>query len=94
MPACQAELGEQVTHELLQAQVEVGTAVCRTIADARRDLARLRATVARDRAQRIGMALIAASTHPSAAWQRAAQRRHRPLPQPDRGLSRRSPGGW
>ena len=30
MRACQAELGEQVTHELLQSQVEVGTAVCRT----------------------------------------------------------------
>jgi glutamate---cysteine ligase / carboxylate-amine ligase len=68
MRACQAELGEQVTHELLQSQVEVGTVVCRTIADARRDLARLRATVSRV-AQRFGMGLIAASTHPSAAWQ-------------------------
>jgi carboxylate-amine ligase len=68
MRACQAELGDQVTHELLQSQVEVGTAVCRTIADARRDLTRLRATVS-GVAQRFGMGLIAASTHPSAAWQ-------------------------
>ena len=32
MPACKAALGDQVAPEMLQAQVEVGTRVCRTIA--------------------------------------------------------------
>lgn len=68
MRACQAELGDQVTHELLQSQVEVGTRVCRTIAEARGDLSRLRATVSAV-ARRFGMGLVAASTHPSAVWQ-------------------------
>jgi glutamate---cysteine ligase / carboxylate-amine ligase len=67
MRTCQARLGEQVTHELLQSQVEVGTRVCRNVAEARADLARLRATVA-DTARRHGMGLVAASTHPTAAW--------------------------
>jgi glutamate---cysteine ligase / carboxylate-amine ligase len=67
MRTCEALLGDQVTHELLQSQVEVGTRICRNVAEARRDLARLRATVA-DTARRHGMGLVAASTHPSAAW--------------------------
>ena len=67
MPACRARLGGQVTHELMQAQVEVGTRVCRNVAEARADLHRLRRTVA-DVAAAHGMAIIAASTHPSAAW--------------------------
>ena len=57
-----------MSHELLQSQVEIGTGVCRTIAEARADLRRLRATVARI-ARAHGMGLVAASTHPSADWQ-------------------------
>jgi carboxylate-amine ligase len=57
-----------VSHELLQSQVEIGTGVCRTIAEARADLRRLRTTVARI-ARAHGMGLVAASTHPSADWQ-------------------------
>lgn len=67
MEACRAELGQQVTHELLQAQVEVGTAVCADIGAARTDLVRLRRSVGRI-ARGHGMALIAASTHPSSDW--------------------------
>lgn len=67
MPACKAALGERVTHELMQSQIEVGTGVCRTIAEAREDLKHLRRTVAAC-AQAHGMAIIAASTHPFAAW--------------------------
>jgi carboxylate-amine ligase len=67
MPACKEALGEQVTFELLQAQVEVGTRVCATIAEARDDLVRLRQAVA-GVARAHGMALIAASTHPFASW--------------------------
>ena len=67
MPACRERLGEQVTHELLQAQVEVGTKVCPDIPTARADLHRLRRVVA-DVAGEHGTAIIAASTHPSATW--------------------------
>ncbi len=67
MERCQKLLGEHVTHELLQAQVEVGTGVCRDIAQARRELTELRATIAKT-AEAFGMALIAASTHPFANW--------------------------
>jgi carboxylate-amine ligase len=67
MPACKAALGDQVTTELLQSQVEVGTCVCRDIASARADLARLRRTIA-DIARDHGMAPVAASTHPFADW--------------------------
>lgn len=67
MPACRAALGEHVTFELLQAQVEVGTPVSPDVGAARAALAGLRravAGIARDH----GMALVAASTHPSASW--------------------------
>jgi carboxylate-amine ligase len=67
MPACRQALGGQVTTELLQSQVEVGTCICAGIAEARADLARLRRTIA-DLARTHGMAAIAASTHPSADW--------------------------
>jgi carboxylate-amine ligase len=67
MERCQERLGQRVTHELLQAQVEVGTGVCRDIAAARCQLIELRGTVART-AEEFGMAMIAASTHPFANW--------------------------
>jgi glutamate---cysteine ligase / carboxylate-amine ligase len=67
MQRCQDRLGERVTHELLQAQVEVGTTVCQNVGAARAQLAELRATVAAT-ARECGMAMIAASTHPFANW--------------------------
>lgn len=67
MERCRDRLGDRVTHELLQAQVEVGTPVCPTIADARRELTELRGTIA-GVASEFGMAIIAASTHPFANW--------------------------
>jgi len=67
MARCRKRLGKRVTHELLQAQVEVGTGVCRDIAQARAELSELRATVA-GTAEEFGMAMIAASTHPFANW--------------------------
>ena len=65
MGECQALLEGQVVPEFLQSQIEVGTRVCATVAEARADLARLRATVA-EVAGRYGLAPIAASTHPFA----------------------------
>lgn len=61
-------LGSQVTHELLQAQVEVGTKVCKNISEAREDLAGLRRDL-NEIVSEYGAAIIAASTHPFANWQ-------------------------
>lgn len=61
-------LGSQVTQELLKAQVEVGTKVCKNIAEAREDLARLRRDLSKV-VNEYEAAIIAASTHPFANWQ-------------------------
>lgn len=60
-------LGNQVGHEFLRSQIEVGTRICTTVQEARQDLARLRRNVA-EVAERHGFAMIAASTHPFAQW--------------------------
>lgn len=57
MQACKAELRDQVSPEFLRCQIEVGTPVAKDIASARRDLARLRASIARH-AEECGMAPI------------------------------------
>lgn len=62
-------LGSQVTHELLKAQVEVGTKVCNTVSEAREDLAGLRRDLSRI-VNEYGAAIIASSTHPFANWER------------------------
>ncbi|MFQ5959146.1 MAG: carboxylate-amine ligase, partial [Alphaproteobacteria bacterium] len=66
---CEAQLQGQVAPEFLRAQIEVGTRPCRTVREARADLAHLRTTVARV-AERHGLAPIAASTHPFARWEK------------------------
>ncbi len=63
----EAALGAQVTSEFLRCQVEIGTSVCDSLAEARAELARLRRAVA-DCAGGYGLAPIAASTHPFAEW--------------------------
>jgi carboxylate-amine ligase len=72
MEGCQQRLGTRVAHELMQAQVEVGTSVCRNVGEARDQLRELRATVS-EVAQQFGMAMIAASTHPFANWRTQRQ---------------------
>ena len=64
---CEALLEGQVAPEFLQCQIEIGTRVCSTIGEARADLRRLRGTVA-SVARSHGLRLVAASTHPFAAW--------------------------
>ncbi|MFA8442425.1 carboxylate-amine ligase [Yoonia sp.] len=64
---CKADLAGQVSPEFLQCQIEIGTGVCQTIGEARKDLAHLRRTVARHAAD-YGLAPIAASCHPFADW--------------------------
>ena len=67
MTDCQALLRGQVCAEFLRSQIEVGTRVCETVAEARADLSYLRGTVA-EIAEKYGFAPIAASTHPFAHW--------------------------
>ncbi|WP_119460331.1 carboxylate-amine ligase [Rhodospirillaceae bacterium SYSU D60014] len=67
MEECQDLLQAQVSPEFLRCQIEVGTSVCRSLAETRAELAHLRSTVA-EVAGRHGLAPIAASTHPFAAW--------------------------
>ncbi|WP_425070887.1 carboxylate-amine ligase [Sagittula sp. S175] len=61
------ELGSQVSPEFLQCQVEIGTKPCRTVAEARDDLKRLRAAVSKQAAKH-NLSPIAASCHPLADW--------------------------
>jgi carboxylate-amine ligase len=64
---CEARCAHQVAPEFLRAQIEIGTRVCRDVAEAREDLKRLRSVVV-DVADAHGLAPIAASTHPFATW--------------------------
>lgn len=56
-----------VSPEFLRAQIEVGTKVCATVAEARGALGTLRRRIA-DVAGHYGLAPMAASTHPFAQW--------------------------
>ena len=60
-------LGSKVTPEFLKAQIEVGTRVCSTVAEAREDLAELRRDLSAVVSE-YGGAIIASSTHPFAHW--------------------------
>jgi carboxylate-amine ligase len=62
---CTERGGSQISPEFLRSQLEVSTRVCRSIAEVRADLARLRSIVV-DVTQKYGLAPIAASTHPFA----------------------------
>jgi glutamate---cysteine ligase / carboxylate-amine ligase len=62
---CTERGGSQISPEFLRSQLEVNTRVCRSIAEVRADLARLRSIVV-DVTQQYGLAPIAASTHPFA----------------------------
>ena len=67
MSACQDILGSHVAPEFLRCQIEVGTPVCTTMEAARAELVTLRTAIASE-ARKHGLAPIAASTHPFAAW--------------------------
>ena len=65
---CESRIKGLVRPEFLKSQIEVGTRVCRTVQQARDDLAWLRRTVSKV-ARKYGYAPIAASTHPFSEWQ-------------------------
>ena len=72
MEECSRILKGQVSPEFLQCQIEVGTSVCKTIPQARAELAHLRRTIA-GVAETFGLAPVAVATHPFGDWQ---QQRH------------------
>lgn len=91
MARCKEVLGPRVTHEFLQSQVEIGTGVCRTIAEARAELLELREAIA-TAAREHGMRMIASSTHPWAHWKEQEpvdMERYRILGAEHRTLARR-----
>ncbi len=72
MSECEELIGEQVSSELLQSQIEIGTRVCKNIQEVREELMRLRKAVV-DVAANHNLAPIAASTHPFSNWQEQKQ---------------------
>ena len=91
MDACRDVLGDKVSPEFLQCQVEVGTGVCDDIAAARADLSHLRRTVAGLAAEH-GLRPIAASCHPFSDWQhqsRTEKARYADLERDLRAVGRR-----
>jgi glutamate---cysteine ligase / carboxylate-amine ligase len=66
---CVEHLGDQVSAEFLQCQIEVGTKPHRTVGDAIDELGQLRRGVLAA-ADAFGYGVIAASTHPFAKWRR------------------------
>src|SRR6267154_2702198 len=61
-------LKEQVKAELHQSMVEVGTEICKTPAEARLELIKLRRAIMELAAQN-GLAIASAGTHPFANWE-------------------------
>jgi len=60
-------LGEKIKPEMIQSMIEVGTGVCANIQEAREDITKLRCIIS-SLAQKKGMAIVAASTHPFSKW--------------------------
>jgi carboxylate-amine ligase len=60
-------LGDQIKQEMHQSIVEVGTKVCGDVAELRHDIIRIRGELAQA-AERVGLTVAAAGTHPFAEW--------------------------
>jgi len=83
--------GQQVKPEFLRSQIEIGTRVCDTVADARESLGVLRRSVI-DATAEHGLAPLAASTHPFANWhgqEHTARERYDVLSQEMQAAARR-----
>ncbi|HEX6187289.1 MAG TPA: carboxylate-amine ligase [Pyrinomonadaceae bacterium] len=61
-------LGEQIKPEMIQSMIEVGTGICRNIQEARADISNLRGVIS-SLAEKNGLRIVAASTHPISRWQ-------------------------
>ncbi len=67
MAATSAGLGDQVKPELHQSIVEIGTGICNDVHELRVDIKRTRGELVRA-AERVGMQVAAAGTHPFSNW--------------------------
>jgi carboxylate-amine ligase len=67
LPEARRRVGDEVTNELYLSQIEIGTPVCRTLAEVRAELVRLRRAVIAA-AGRDGSQIAAAGTHPFSHW--------------------------
>jgi len=61
-------LGDQIKRELHQSIVEVGTKICADVSELREEIFRTRRELA-NAAERVGLAVAAAGTHPFSRWQ-------------------------
>jgi glutamate---cysteine ligase / carboxylate-amine ligase len=67
MAASTASLGDQIKREMHQSIVEVGTRVCNDVSELRTEIIRIRRDLALS-ADRAGLAVAAAGTHPFSHW--------------------------
>lgn len=65
--AASADIGEQVKHELHQSIVEMGTKICENVGELRIEMHRTRGELVAA-AERVGLQVAAAGTHPFANW--------------------------
>ncbi|MFQ6101014.1 MAG: carboxylate-amine ligase [Anaerolineae bacterium] len=65
----QTVLPDQVRPEFLQSQVEAGTCICHNVQEVRRELIRVRRSIW-EMAEREGLWVAAAGTHPFSFWER------------------------
>ena len=68
LPKAQDAVGEQVQSELYLSQIEIGTHICRTLAEIRAEIVRLRGEVIAA-AEKVGDHIAAAGTHPFSHWE-------------------------
>jgi glutamate---cysteine ligase / carboxylate-amine ligase len=67
LPAARAAVGDRVQSEFYRCMIEIGTPICHTLGDVRRELVRLRGEVIAA-AGREGSCIAAAGTHPFSHW--------------------------
>jgi carboxylate-amine ligase len=70
--ACKVRLQDHVTNEMLQSQIEVMSLPCSTVAEVHRQIAYFRSVVGGE-AERFGLGIVAAGTHPLAMWREQQQ---------------------
>lgn len=61
------KLGNQITTEMMQCQIEIGTKVCSSLQEAQEQIISIRKTVS-DLAKENGLRIIASGTHPFSKW--------------------------
>lgn len=68
LPRAQQAVGDEAQAELYLSQIEIATPICRTLADVRAEIVRLRREVIAA-AERDGSRIAAAATHPFSHWE-------------------------